>query len=415
MRPDMTHTVKNALKKFFAMETAPGILLCLAAILAIIMENSSLSGIYAAFKDVPVVIEFGELKIHKHLLHFINDGLMAIFFLVVGLEIKREILDGHLSKREQITLPAVAALGGIIFPALFYVGINLSTPDELRGWAIPAATDIAFALGILLLLGNRIPASLKVCLVAIAIIDDLAAIIIIALFYTSSLHIISLLLAAVGLLVAFLCNRKGVTNLGVYSVIGIFIWVCVLKSGVHATLAGVALGLIIPMRIKNKQGKSPLIVMEHGLHPWVAFGVIPIFAFANAGVSLSGLSLESFLHPVTLGIMLGLFLGKQMGVMGITFLAVKAKICTLPERVNWKQYYGMACLTGIGFTMSLFIGTLAFDDLEHATAVRLGVLSGSILSGVLGVTVLLLATSKEKKSETISDSTPHVSTTQKQA
>lgn len=393
----MTNIITKPLKKFFAMETAPGILLCLAAILAILMENSAFSGFYAAFKDVPVAIEVGNLKIHKHLLHFINDGLMAIFFLVVGLEIKREILDGHLSKREQITLPAIAAIGGIIFPALFYVVLNLSTPEELKGWAIPAATDIAFALGILLLLGNRIPASLKVCLVAIAIIDDLAAIIIIALFYTSNLHIISLGLAAIGLIAAFICNKRGVTNLGVYSVIGIFIWVCVLKSGVHATLAGVALGLIIPMRIKNKHGKSPLIVMEHGLHPWVSFGVIPIFAFANAGVSLSGLTPESFLHPVTLGIMLGLFLGKQIGVMGFTFIFTKLKVCSLPEHVNWKQFYGMACLTGIGFTMSLFIGTLAFDDLQHATAVRLGVLSGSTLSGVLGVIVLLLSTSKNQQ------------------
>lgn len=392
-------TIKHALKKFFEMDTAPGILLIAATILALIMENSGLSGFYAALKETPVAIQFGAFKIDKALLLWINDGLMAIFFLLIGLEIKREIIDGHLSKREQIALPAIAALGGIIFPAAIYSFINWNNEITLHGWAIPAATDIAFALGILMLMGPRIPVSLKVCLVAIAIIDDLAAVIIIAIFYTSKLSLLSLGLAFVGLFLVWRLNRNGVTNLSVYCVLGIIIWACVLKSGVHATLAGVALGLLIPMKAKNKNGKSPLIVMEHALHPWVAFGVIPIFAFTNAGVSLSGVSAETFLHPVTLGIILGLFVGKQLGVLGFTFIGSKLKICRLPDGVTWPQFYGMALLTGIGFTMSLFIGTLAFESLEHAKDVRLGVLGGSILSGIAGVIVLLLTTKVPQKEE----------------
>lgn len=385
-------TIQNALKRFFAMDTAPGILLIIATIIALVMENSFLSGFYSALKDTQVVFQVGAFKIDKALLLWINDGLMAIFFLLIGLEIKREIIDGHLSKREQITLPAIAALGGIVAPAGIYAIINWNSPETIQGWAIPAATDIAFALGILMLMGPRIPVSLKVCLVAIAIIDDLAAVIIIAIFYTSQLSVMSLSLGIAGLFIAWRLNRNGVTNLSVYSVLGLIIWACVLKSGVHATLAGVALGLLIPMRQKNKEGKSPLIVMEHALHPWVAFGVIPIFAFANAGVSLTGVTLETFMNPVTLGIMLGLFVGKQIGVMGFTVIGAKLKLCKLPADVNWAQFYGMSLLTGIGFTMSLFIGTLAFDTMEQATYVRLGVLGGSILSGIAGVTVLLLST-----------------------
>ena len=391
----MARTLHKHLKSFFALDTAPGILLCFAAILAILMQNSFMEGFYTSLQHTPVSVKFGDFEIDKDLLHWINDGLMAISFLVVGLEIKREILDGHLSKREQITLPAIAAVGGIVAPALVYSAFNWNVPTDLHGWAIPAATDIAFALGVLMLLGKRIPSSLKVCLVAIAIIDDLAAIIIIALFYTSQLSLLSLGLAGLGLLAAIFCNRRGVTNLGIYSVLGIIIWACVLKSGVHATLAGVALGLIIPMRAQNKNGKSPLIVMEHALHPWVSFGVIPLFAFVNAGVSLKGLTLDAFLHPVTLGIMLGLFIGKQIGVMGFTFIFSKLKLCKLPQYVTWPQFYGMSLLTGIGFTMSLFIGTLAFDDLQHATSVRLGVISGSLLSVFFGVIVLLLTTNKD--------------------
>ncbi|MFK7838715.1 MAG: Na+/H+ antiporter NhaA [Bdellovibrionales bacterium] len=381
----------DAVIRFLKSKSAPGILLCCAALLAMVFENSALSGLYDGFKNIPVIFQAGGFVIDKPLLLWINDGLMAIFFLLIGLEIKRELMEGHLSSRDQVILPAVAALGGLVMPALVYSYINWSDPATLQGWAIPAATDIAFALGVLILLGDRVPASLKVCLVAIAIIDDLAAIIIIALFYTAETYITSLVLGGIGLLIAFVMNKRGVTSLGPYVLLGLFIWACVLKSGVHATLAGVALGLIIPLKAENSQGKSPLKELEHTLHPFVAFIVLPIFAFANAGVSLSGVSLDTFLQPITLGIMLGLFVGKQVGVVGLTFLATRLKICRLPEGVNWMQFYGMALLTGIGFTMSLFIGTLAFSDVEYASAVRLGVLSGSLLSGIAGVSVLILS------------------------
>lgn len=388
------------LNTFLSSKTAPGILLCLAAILAMVFENSFLSPIYEGFKNIPVVIQFGAFEVNKPLLLWINDGLMAIFFLLIGLEIKREVVEGHLSKREQIILPSVAAIGGLMVPAAIYAYINWNNPETLNGWAIPAATDIAFALGILLLLGDRIPVALKVCLVAIAILDDLAAILIIAFFYTAETSLLSLALAGAGLIIAFIMNKRGVTALSPYVVLGIIIWACVLKSGVHATLAGVALGLIIPLKATNKNGKSPLKVMEHVLHPWVGLAVIPIFAFANAGVSLSGLTWNAFVHPVTLGIMLGLFVGKQIGVMGLTFIATRLKICTLPADTNWKQYYGMALLTGIGFTMSLFIGTLAFEDIQYAGPVRLGVLAGSIMSGVIGTIVLFMTTTRQTASAT---------------
>lgn len=370
------------------MKSAPGILLFLAALLAMIMENTALFGIYDAIKDTPVILQIGSFGIDKPLLLWINDGLMAIFFLLVGLEIKRELLEGHLSKPSQFILPAVAAIGGVIVPAAFYAYINWQTPDTLDGWAIPAATDIAFTLGILILLGEKVPNTLKVTLVAIAIIDDLVGIIIIALFYTYKMSFLSLGLAAIGLIIAIIMNKKGITKLGPYTIIGLFIWACVLKSGVHATLAGVALGLIIPLRAKNEDGKSPLKVMEHAIYPWASFAIIPIFAFVNAGVSLSGVSLDSFMQPITLGIMAGLFLGKQIGVMAITYLAVSLKFCKLPSGVSWTQFYGMAILMGVGFTMSLFIGTLAFSDIEHITDVRLGVMGGSLLSALLGSLVL---------------------------
>ncbi len=383
-------------KNFFNSKSSPGILLCIAALSAMILENSPFFELYDLFKNIPVAIQLGSFEINKPLLLWINDGLMAIFFLLIGLEIKRELLEGHLSKRSQIILPAVAALGGLICPALVYAYINISSPETLQGWAIPAATDIAFALGVLIILGDRIPPALKVCLVAIAIIDDLAAIVIIALFYTAETSIVSLSGAGIGLLIVFWMNRRGVTQLGPYMVMGLIIWAFVLKSGVHATLAGVALGLLIPLRAENEEGKSPLKVIEHALHPWIAFAIIPIFAFANAGVSLKSVTLETFLQPVTLGIMLGLFLGKQFGVMLFTYLAVTLKLCRLPEGVNWKQFYGVALLTGIGFTMSLFIGTLAFSDIQYLSAVRLGVLSGSILSAIFGITILLMSTSPNK-------------------
>ena len=382
-------------------KTAPGILLCLSALAALIFANTPLQGIYEGFKDIPVVFQVGTFIIDKPLLLWINDGLMAIFFLLIGLEIKRELLVGHLSSREKAILPAIAALGGLAVPALIYAYLNWNDPVAINGWAIPAATDIAFALGILMILGDRVPTALKVCLIAIAIIDDLVAVIIIALFYTAEISMQSLFLAGLGLSIAAFMNWRKVTNLGSYIVVGLFIWACVLKSGVHATLAGVALGLLIPLKTKNEDGKVPLKVMEHALHPWVGFGAIPIFAFANAGVSFAGITMETFLQPVTLGIMLGLFLGKQIGVMAITWLACALKICRLSEDVTWPQYYGMALLTGIGFTMSLFIGTLAFTDVAMATPVRLGVLSGSFLSAVAGITILLLTTKKKAENAAV--------------
>lgn len=384
----------DIIKKILHSKSTPGLILCLAALAAVFFANSSLTGLYAGFKNIPIVLQVGNFIIDKPLLLWINDGLMAIFFLLVGLEIKRELIEGHLSTFNKAVLPAIAALGGIAVPALVYSYFNWNDPATMNGWAIPAATDIAFALGVMLILGDRVPASLKVCLVAVAIIDDLMAIIIIALFYTAEISVLSLMLAGCGLSIAAFMNWRKVTNLGPYVVIGLFIWGCVLKSGVHATLAGVALGLLIPLKAKNEEGKSPLKVMEHGLHPWVAFGVIPIFAFANAGISFAGITLDNFMQPVTLGIMLGLFLGKQLGVMSITWLACTLKLCRLPENTTWPQYYGMALLTGIGFTMSLFIGTLAFSDVTMLTPVRLGVLSGSLLSAVAGITILLLTTKK---------------------
>lgn len=382
------------IRDFLKLEAAGGILLGIAAIIALVMKNSALSELYDGFLTIPVLVQLGEFIINKPLLLWINDGLMAVFFLLVGLEIKREILEGQLSTREQISLPAIAALGGVLFPALIYTYINLDDADSIRGWAIPAATDIAFALGVLSLLGNRVPETLKICLVAVAILDDLAAIIIIALFYTENLSLFSLAAAGGAVIILATLNKRGVTSLAPYIITGVILWACVLKSGVHATLAGVLLAFFIPLRAKNNTGESPARSLEHGLHTWVAYAILPLFAFANAGVSLQGLSLELLMQPITLGIAAGLFFGKQIGVMGMTALGVALKLCKLPTGVNWKQYYGMALITGVGFTMSLFIGTLAFEDVEHQTAVRLGVLLGSALSGILGYTLLKVSSKK---------------------
>ncbi len=383
------------LREFFKYEASAGILLGAAALLALIVNNSALSDLYGSFLSTPMVVQIGAFIINKPLLLWINDGLMAIFFLLVGLEIKREVLEGQLSTKKQISLPAFGALGGIAIPAIIYTFISWDTKEYISGWAIPAATDIAFALGIITLLGKRVPESLKIALVAIAILDDLAAIIIIALFYTENLSVLSLLIALAAIVVLAFLNKRGVTSLSPYIIVGIVLWVCVLKSGVHATLAGVVVALFIPLRAKNKLGGSPARSLEHGLHKWVAYAILPLFAFANAGVSLKGLSLEIIMHPVTLGIALGLFFGKQIGVMLLTFIGVITKLCELPKDVNWKQYYGMALITGVGFTMSLFIGTLAFTDTELQTQVRLGVIIGSLCSGILGYTVLRLSSNRE--------------------
>lgn len=381
--------VIHKIERFLESKSAPGILLFIAAALSLVMKNSPLEWLYAALLKTPVVVQIGALAVDKPLLLWINDGLMAVFFLLVGLEIKREILVGHLSKRSQIVLPAIAAFGGIAVPALIYAFVNRDNPVGLSGWAVPAATDIAFVLGIVTLLGNRVPSALKITLLAIAVIDDLAAIVIIALFYTSDLSVISLVLAGIGTALMIILNRMGVSRLSPYMVIGGIVWLCVLKSGVHATLAGVLAGLIIPMHARhNEREPSPLIKLEHSLLPWVNFAVLPLFAFANAGISFAGMTFHALLEPITLGIIAGLAVGKQAGVMLFTAIAVRFGVCKLPKGVSWTHFYGGAVLTGVGFTMSLFIGTLAFSSPGNEAAVRLGVLVASCISGLIGYLVL---------------------------
>ena len=380
------------ISKFFQLKSAAGILLLAAAIAAILVENSFLSDSYAKLLHTSVSIKISDFGIDKDLHHWINDGLMAIFFLLVGLEIKRELVQGHLSTREQFSLPAVAAIGGITIPAIIYIGLNFGNEVTSNGWAIPTATDIAFALGVVTLLGNRIPISLKVTLVAVAIIDDLMAIIIIASFYTSDLSITYLVFAALSTATLLILNNRKITKLSPYVLIGILLWVFVLKSGIHASLAGVVLAQFIPINAKNSSDHSPLYKLEHSIEPWVNFMILPIFAFANAGVSFSGMKLNLLWDPVTLGIILGLFFGKQIGVMLFTYIGSLLRICKLPSDVSWAQYYGLSIVTGIGFTMSLFIGSLAFTDPEYQTSVRLGVLIASLLAGVLGYLTLRLTT-----------------------
>lgn len=372
------------LREFLRLEAASGIILVIAAALAMIMANSPLGHLYAALFDIPVTVQVGGLGIAKPLLLWINDGLMAVFFLLVGLEIKREIREGELSSRDQALLPCIAALGGMIVPAAIYAALNWGDDAALRGWAIPTATDIAFALGVLTLLGSRVPVSLKVFLTALAIIDDLGAVVIIALFYTANLSVESLALAGVALAVLFALNKMNVVRISAYVLVGVALWVFVLKSGVHATLAGVALAMAIPTRDPDDPERSPLRAVEHRLHVWVAYGILPLFAFANAGVSLAGVSLAALFESLPLGIALGLFFGKQIGVFGATWLAVKSGVGRMPEGTNWAQIYGAAILAGIGFTMSLFIGTLAFDGHEQAAQVRIGVLGGSTVAALLG-------------------------------
>ncbi|WP_137818794.1 Na+/H+ antiporter NhaA [Pseudomonas sp. 2FG] len=385
-------SLRSALTRFFQLEAASGLLLIAAALLALSINNSPLAFLYNGLLDTPVVAQVGALKIAKPLLLWINDGLMALFFLIIGLEVKREVLEGHLAQPSQIVLPGAAAIGGMVVPALIYWALNRENPAAISGWAIPMATDIAFALGVLALLGKRVPVSLKLFLMTLAIIDDLGAIIVIALFYSNELSTLSLILAATFLAILVLMNRLGVRTLGPYLVIGLFLWICVLKSGVHATLAGVALAFTIPLR-PSKGEHSPLLTLEHGLQPWVAFGILPLFAFANAGVPLAGLSLDSFMHPVPLGIAAGLLLGKTLGVFGLTWLAVKIRIAKLPTGANWGQVLGVAVLCGIGFTMSLFVGSLAFAPgvSEYVGMDRVGILTGSFLAAVLGYAITAMA------------------------
>lgn len=383
-------------REFFRMEASGGIVLVLAAAVALVIANSPLAHLYELMLGTHLRVSVGNAGLDKPLVLWINDGLMAVFFLLVGLEIKRELVVGELSQREQAILPAIAAIGGMAAPALIYALLNLGHPESLNGWAIPAATDIAFSLGVLSLLGSRVPLSLKVLLTAIAIFDDLGAIVVIALFYTSDLSLVSLTLAGVALAVLFALNLSGVRAYAPYVLVGAFLWVCVLKSGVHATLAGVALAAAIPLKAQEGE-RSPLHRMEHGLHPWVAFGVLPVFAFANAGVSFKDLGWGALAEPISLGIALGLFVGKQIGIFGTIRLADWLGIARCPPGVTWAQLYGMAILCGIGFTMSLFIGGLAWDHSRFDAEIRLGVLGGSLISAVAGAAVLSWALSQSRQ------------------
>jgi NhaA family Na+:H+ antiporter len=386
------------LQDFIKKESSAGITLIFVTFLALLLKNSPLSELYEAFLHTPVEIRFGALHIDKPLLLWINDGLMAVFFMLIGLEVKRELIEGHLSTPSQIVLPGIAAIGGMLVPALFYVYFNQDDPMAMRGWAIPTATDIAFALGILSLLGKSVPISLKIFLMALAIIDDLGAIVIIALFYTVKLSTLSITIAALSLAVLIFMNYRGVIKKAAYIIVGIILWVSVLKSGVHATLAGVALAFTIPYRSNNPDasGYSMSKEIEHDLHFWVAFFVLPLFAFVNAGVDLRQVSFEQMAGPVPLGIMAGLFLGKQIGVFGFSFLAIKLKIAKMPEGASWQQLYGVAVLTGIGFTMSLFVDSLAFkDDTLYQHADRLAILLSSFIAGLFGY--LILKSSKESR------------------
>jgi len=385
------------IQEFIKKESSAGIILIIVTILALSLQNSFFTNFYTSFLHTPVEIRFGHLHIAKPLLLWVNDGLMAIFFFVIGLEVKREVMEGHLSSLKQITLPGIAAVGGMLIPALVFIAFNRGESFAMNGWAIPTATDIAFALGILSLLGKRVPVSLKIFLMALAIIDDLGAILIIAFFYTSELSTISITISGISLLILFIMNRMDIAIKSAYIVVGLVLWVSVLKSGVHATLAGVALAFMIPLSSKNKEGKTFSMAkeMEHDLHNWVAFFILPLFAFVNAGVDLKSISIEEMAGSVPLGIMLGLFVGKQVGVFGFSWVAIKMGWASLPKESTWLQLYGVSVLTGIGFTMSLFVDSLAYNDTQiFHYADKLAILLGSFLSALVGYLVLRIKTAK---------------------
>lgn len=385
--------LRSAFDRFFRHEAFGGILLMLSALAALMVANSSLSGLYDKALGAYFAVTLNGEGLEKPLILWINDGLMAVFFFLIGLELKREMMEGKLKNPRDVVLPGTAAIGGMIVPALVFAAFNWGLPS-ITGWAIPAATDIAFALGILALVGSRAPSSLKVFLLTLAILDDLGAILIIALFYTAELKVDYLMLSLFPLAGLFWLNMKGTHRIAPIILLGVVMWVFVLKSGVHATLAGVITAFFVPL--KDKYGKSPLHGLEHGLEPYVLYGIIPIFAFANAGVVLTGLQLSDLLQPLPLGVALGLIIGKQVGVFGVTFAMVKLGLARLPHGANWLQVYGIACLAGVGFTMSLFIGGLSFSDPAMMNEVRLGVLSGSVLSGLMGYGALMLAGRKQE-------------------
>ncbi len=392
----MIQHITKPFKYFFKLEAASGLILLFAAILALIVSNSNLSDYYFSSLEKYIILGTKEFGLKLSVLHWINDVLMAIFFFFVSLEIKREFIQGELSNPKQAMLPIIGAVGGMAIPALFYILINYSNSDTLNGWAIPSATDIAFSLGVLSLLGKRVPISLKVFLTALAIIDDLGAIVIIAFFYSGNIEIKYLVLMFISLVVLIGLNRFKIKYFIPFLIVGVFLWDFTHQSGIHATIAGVLLALTIPHNIKNNK-QSMLLKLEHGLSPYVAFGIMPIFAFANAGVSLEGLTFASLLSPVPLGIVLGLFFGKQIGVFVLSYVSVKLKFADKPTGSTWPAFYAVSILTGIGFTMSLFVGNLAFaNDLEYMDGVKIGVLTGSLLSTLFGYFLLLLFSKNDK-------------------
>lgn len=378
------------IKRFLKQESAGGILLMFSAFFAILLANTPFYSYYNLLIDTPVEIRVGALEIAKPLLLWVNDGLMAVFFLLIGLELKREFIEGELSNKKNIVLPGLGAIGGMVFPAAIYVFLNSDNPAALKGWAIPAATDIAFALGILLLLGSRVPTSLKVFLTSLAIFDDIGAILIIAFFYTSKISLVALIVAVFCVIALLFLNKRGVIDKSLYIFVGSVMWIAMLKSGVHATLAGVVLAMFIPIKSAKHPEISPLKSLEHDLHSAVVFFVLPIFAFCNAGISFSGLGVNDLLHSVPLGIALGLFIGKQVGIFVICWLGIKLRLTELPKGVSFKSLYGVAALCGVGFTMSLFIGSLAFEETGVNTVIdeRLGIIVGSLCSGIAGYLIL---------------------------
>ncbi len=393
----MINYISKPFRWFFKLEAASGLVLLFAAIIALFISNSELADLYFTTLNKYLFIGINNFGLKLSVLHWINDALMAIFFFFVTLEIKREFLQGELSNIKQALLPIIAAVGGMLVPALFYVFINLGDSETLNGWAIPSATDIAFSLGVLSLLGKRVPLSLKVFLTALAIIDDLGAIVIIALFYSGDLSIKYLTLMLLAFIVLLLINKFNIKKFLPYLVIGLFLWDFTHNSGIHATIAGVLLAMTIPHRKKEKDF-SLLIKIEHAISPYVAFGIMPLFAFANAGVSLEGLSFASLLDKVPLGIVLGLFLGKQLGVFIFSYISIKLKVAQMPNDTSWYNFYGVGVLTGIGFTMSLFVGNLAFvENMQYMDGVKIGVLTGSLLSTLFGYFLILLTPNKPKK------------------
>ncbi len=393
----MINYISKPFRWFFKLEAASGLVLLFAAIIALFISNSGLADLYFTTLNKYLFIGINNFGLKLSVLHWINDALMAIFFFFVTLEIKREFLQGELSNIKQALLPIIAAVGGMLIPALFYVLINYGDNETLNGWAIPSATDIAFSLGVLSLLGKRVPLSLKVFLTALAIIDDLGAIVIIALFYSGDLSIKYLTLMLLAFIILLLINKFNIKKFLPYLVVGLFLWDFTHNSGIHATIAGVLLAMTIPHRKKEKDF-SLLIKIEHAISPYVAFGIMPLFAFANAGVSLEGLSFASLLNKVPLGIVLGLFLGKQLGVFVFSYVSIKLKVAQMPNDTSWYNFYGVGVLTGIGFTMSLFVGNLAFvENMQYMDGVKIGVLTGSLLSTLFGYFLILLTPNKPSK------------------